>query len=73
MSVKIPSSLLTDIYKVVQEDKAAPGNQTTTSDDIDKNNGNELDFAVIDSTDEYTSIEIPIQLQGKSVLSIIAG
>jgi hypothetical protein len=73
MVVKIPTSLLTDIYKVVQEDKAAPSNQTTTLDDTAEDNGNELDFTVIDSTDEYSSIEIPIQLQGKSLISIIAG
>jgi glucose/arabinose dehydrogenase len=69
MVVKIPSSLLTDIYKVVQVNKT-PSAQTLSTD---VNTGNEIDFTVTDSTPDYSSIEIPLQIQGNALISIIAG
>jgi hypothetical protein len=69
MVVKIPTSLLTDIYKVVQVNKT-PSAQTLSTD---ANTDNEIDFTVADSTPDYSTIEIPLQIQGNALISIIAG
>jgi hypothetical protein len=70
--VKIPTTLFVDIYKVkainkaniVQEGKISEDNITLSAE-------HELDFTIVESTADYTTIRIPLKFQSQ-LISVIA-
>lgn len=70
MTIKIPTSLLTDIYKVTEDNKVShPPDNVINTEDLES--ATEIDFNVIDSASDYTTVKIPLQAQGSELISIL--